>query len=790
MKWLDGAGQLCKPSDALALEYNISGPKLKVDAHVQTGGCIVRRGPNGILFTDEEMLLYMLYDIAERFTFTVSSEGGEVIVLRNTRIDLSQSKSTALARLLIGRNQRMIAPPFFCATRERGTQLASPEPGMIELYHNLDAYRLNEYNSHRVVPGERVLADMLFENKIPLVTQLDTMVLRPLSESVPFIAQVSPLVVPDGVRWRRNEGQKVQTPVAIPSLQILAYEGFSYAQRSFYQTDHGPLVYHSAHDLHLKTSTMIRSFDQESHTMSDKTKSQLHLIPAALNRMVDLLDLHEHLGKYRWVLNPILAYDDRMTSGGERANHVQHYKTEFGTIKSSAIGTKAQNATFVQNSVLDFMESCRRGQPEFIDCNYKVVKKNEPQHASGAPGSCHKASLKCREYFIPFSSVISLERLLRLFVHLIFRGDTIRIGMSWFFGGAQKLWEHLYVDGGLADDGDFTKMDKTIKAILLSLHVTGGVMFLDFSKMAPDDVRMYKIALKILSYIRVTKVTRINGNIWVVVKGIMPSGVLETSDGDSWVVAFLICMFVEYVREQDPVAAAIIDKFFATHYRAAIYGDDHIKVMGRMLRKYLNENKFAAYVKEFWDMEIREIRTELELLAIIKNDAIVRDGAIFLKRFLIETPDYFPPSVSGRAMSTIVPWKPAYNHFARIPICDDGRPSWTRWILSIIGHAWDSMGTNITAYKELAFLFQITVEYLRLDRSRLRELIYEEITTVRNPIKIMKKLGLDITCFYDFPTLKLLMSYHVYDRTVTNKVDPTFAFGDRACLFSDLADLE
>jgi len=315
------------------------------------------------------------------------------------------------------------------------------------------------------------------------------------------------------------------------------------------------------------------------------------------------------------------------------------------------------------------------------------------------------------------------------------------------------------------------------------------VIYIDFSKMSREEVTMYRIALRILCYIRVTKVTRMNGNIWCVVTGVMPSGILDTSDGDSWVVVFLVCVFVEHVRATNPIAAALIDEHFRDGFRVAVYGDDHVLVMIEILRPYLSEACFASYVKEFWDMEIRSIRMGLPIITSVFRDVVIEDGLIFLKRYLIDRPVFMPSEIDGRRVATVVPWKHAYHHFVRIPVCDDGRPTWSRWMLSIIGHAWDSMGTNMTAYRELAFLFQISLEHLRLTPFTVHDLLEKEMSTARNPTKFIRKLGLDPSCFFDFPSLKLLHSYHIYDASKSNKVDPNLAFGDRAMNYADLDDL-
>jgi len=449
---------------------------------------------------------------------------------------------------------------------------------IVNMYERLDDWRWRRYlYTPRVVNGKRTLPRVIDKPNID---------------------------------WTPNHVRPVRTPgKEIPSLQKLAYQAFSYTHRTFFQTEHGPMLAYSGENVHLKKPGMIKAFDQPTHMMSDKLKTQTHLFPAAINRTVDLLDTRKYLSSVVWTVNDSLTYDAAVTSGGERADERRVITREKEKIIITANSVKTANARYVQRNVRLFLEACRKGEVAAIDFYYKVVFKHEMHYASGAIGSCNKVALKCREFFIPHATVIVLERILFLFRQYLNRGNVIRIGMVWFFGGAYKFYLYMNKCKGMTyDDGDFSNIDKTIKAILLSLHINSGVMYLDLKNMKPEDVRCYMTALRLLNKIRVVKITRMDGNQWVVMTGVMPSGILDTSDGDSWVVVFLICCWVEHLRGTDPEVCRVIDVYFFTQFVLAVYGDDHVQGVGPQLRKILNEHGFAQYVEEYWDMKIREIR--------------------------------------------------------------------------------------------------------------------------------------------------------------------------------------
>jgi len=336
---------------------------------------------------------------------------------------------------------------------------------------------------------------------------------------------------------------------------------------------------------------------------------------------------------------------------------------------------------------------------------------------------------------------------------------------------AGSFFNHLNVPDGRANDGDFSKLDKTIKAVLLGLHINSGTIFLDFSKMTLDNQRMYRNALKIMNKVRIVKVTRLNGNTWVVMKGVMPSGVFETSDGDSWIVCLLLAWWVEYERTVSIHNAKMIDRYFETEFKTAVYGDDHTFVVGPHLY-FLDEDRFAEYVASHWDMRIRDVRKGLSILSIVRDDKMCVPGVVFLKRYLIERPASMPTNVAP-----IVPWKSSFGHFNKIPYSDTGFSGWTRIIVSVIGHAWDCMGTNVMAYQELSVLHHLVIAESGVSVAKLPALLEEEMKDERVKTKILKKMGLKMSDFMAFPDLSELHRRHVVKENVSNIVDPNLAFG-------------
>jgi len=763
IRWLDRDGVLSKPQFAHSVRYQLLSERFEFPEGIKTfEGFVSRYGPSGIEYTEDQMLLIALFDINSRLRFAPGKDGVDVIKLREPPLASGPAIYSAMTRLMVGRNQKVIAPPFIRTMTLIPTGMDHPTADLLMMYERLDAYRFSYFFSRK---GEK---EVFWDTKTRKygIRRRGIHILKPVLKMV----------------FNKEPIRKPEGPVL--SLRALAYQAFSYMHRTFFQTEHGPMLAYSGYNVHLKKPGMIKAFDQPSHAMSDKLRNHMHVIPAALNRVVDLLGTRRWFKKIRWRVNEALLYDAAITSGGERSDQPRVIMREKEKIRITAVGTKAVNARYTERSAKAFLESCRKGEPIKIDCCYKVVFKHEMHYASGAPGSQAAVQLKCREFFIPHATVIVIERVMCLFRHYINRGDVIRVGMPWFFGGAYKLYIYLNNCPGMTfDEGDFAKIDKTIKAILLALHVGSGYMYLDLDSMTVDDARIYRIALKILAKIRIVKVTRLEGNQWVVMTGVMPSGSFETSDGDSWIVVLLVCCWVEHLRETNPVACQLVDRYFFDEYRLVCYGDDHVMGFGVHLRAIMSEYGFAQYVLEFWDMEIKDAKVGQPLLTRVENDAVVESGITFLKRRLIAKPSHMPENCAP-----VVAWKPAWYHFVRIPYSAEGRISWSRVVCSIIGHAWDCQGTNLHAYNELAFLYNDVVSHLDLSSAGIRQMVEKEFADQKVKTKMLMKLGLKPESFFQFPTMSQLAMYNEYSDKSEYKKNPEEAF--QTSDFSGLAAFE
>jgi len=737
MEWVQ-SGNRTTPDEAEILEYEVFDKKIKWPQGVTSYKGQVARTRQYLKLTTTQMMLYMLWDLNTHFEFDLFSS--QVVPQFTTHRKRLPSDELQLTNVLmydfVGQNQIRIEPPFRRITRNHELSLQPVDSILLHAYHRLDCWRF--------------IQKMGFP-----ITQLK---------------RVRVIMRPDPYVWDKDKKPLDE----IPKLEQLAWRAFSYKARAFTRTYHGPGIALSVENLMEKKPAMIASFDKPTHSMTDKLRKHLKLYPQALNRLVQMTGTKKYVGKIRWRLNEDLLYDDRPTSGGERPDRPQVFAGEYTRVRSTTTGLKTINACFMRDKMRNWFWHCSQERMTPLDWYYKIAQKYELYHLEATPESRARLETKCREFFISQASVGIAERAMFMYYHLIMRNRSIRIGMKQWFGGGQRLYNDLrgFDDEMTYDDGDFKSLDKTIKAILLDLYLKGGTIYLDWDKMEEKNRKMYKTALKVLCNCLVVKIVRIGNNVWVVMTGVMPSGIFSTSDGDSYIVLLLICFYIEWEREKNAKNLEWIDEELGKgKFVAAIYGDDHVLGISKVLRKIFSEQGFADYVKEYWSMEIRGVRMNLPALTVIKGDYVVKPGLIFLQRYLIAKPAHMPEKAAK-----VVPWKEAARHFVRIPWDKEGIFHFSRVLCSIIGHAWDTLGTNYTAYQELCFLWNEVICALGLTQVTIEELLRREMKNEKVRTEWVKKIGMSMKDMLRFPTLNELIERHEYSELSDYEQNPNLAF--------------
>jgi len=300
--------------------------------------------------------------------------------------------------------------------------------------------------------------------------------------------------------------------------------------------------------------------------------------------------------------------------------------------------------------------------------------------------------------------------------------------------------------------------------MLLELYTYGASVYYD--KKATDYdlfLKLMKLTCENLS----VKMVHIFGSVWKIMVGMMPSGAFETSHGNSWIVQLLWWSYCEYVIYLHPEIGEAFEKAFLTHeIEAGVYGDDHNLALRDVLTEYINEVGYAAFVAEFWGMEITEPR-ECNFISVPNDSGNLKyRGVAWLKKYFILRTDAYPNNLPD-----VLPYKRLDDALVKFAWGNSERYALIDQAIACIGLAYDNMGVNAVAHEMLTELFTFCIQ--KMEITNMNDLRFEffkfDRTDKKDITKIMGKTGIPVdTVFQGFPTREKLLQMHVYDENYVN----------------------
>jgi len=375
-------------------------------------------------------------------------------------------------------------------------------------------------------------------------------------------------------------------------------------------------------------------------------------------------------------------------------------------------------------------------------------------------------TMKIREFFIPCLEHSLIGILLNNKRMLFERNNVIRIGMRFWYGGAELLYKFL--NGEMPDmiwvDGDITGLDKHIKDWQLWLYAMNAYPYYRWDKMTEKERKFVKkLMIYWVANISSKLVCHVGG-FWRYMRGQMYSGGKETSHGDSWVMAFLFYCFCQYLKQRHPTRSRLIDEFMALMIIVIIvYGDDHIWCAPYMLSDIMNHETWRDFLKDYCGMELRDGHTYRNLLSVPDSTGRLSvPGPKFLKRHIIKNPykhikvNYLPYKEIDEQMIK------AMIHVSQMPF---------EAILKIVGMAWDTQGTNIPAYNVCVDLYNTFSAYD--SRTPLEIYLSDDVQLMnkRDLDRLIRKIGISAEEIFDhFPSLDELQARHNFDMAKANHI--------------------
>jgi len=289
---------------------------------------------------------------------------------------------------------------------------------------------------------------------------------------------------------------------------------------------------------------------------------------------------------------------------------------------------------------------------------------------------------------------------------------VIRIGHRWGKGGADTLADCLNVlDGWLADlvEGDVKNFDMSVKAVFVNLYYSS--MFVHEDPTHPDHP-VKELILKTILKAILSRVTHLFGEVWGVQRGGVPSGCYNTSHMDSWVMSLYFYLFATYqIMNAPPADRPILEKQLIQIIRLIVYGDDHAYKKGEGLSAtYFSGAQFANFMKTHFDVDIRDIKDGICFLSEASNGWLTSVGLTFLRHQFVENTDKRP------GQSKFLPYRETREYIARAIW---GREPKERDVvdvlLSVMGHAYGTHGSNYDAWKSLKYIYAELLQEIGTD---------------------------------------------------------------------------
>jgi len=451
------------------------------------------------------------------------------------------------------------------------------------------------------------------------------------------------------------------------------------------------------------------------------------------------------------------------TSGGLEPPDGTRIKLPSGeSVKVSASGLKITKLESDLENVLNFLE---HGE-EFL-VSYSNTLKDEVFHSGG---SKQKDDVqwsefldKVRVFTVPNSPLLIANRLVTRIRHMKERG-LICIGHKWNKGGWDRLARILGVTREMAFwlilvEGDIIKLDQSIYAVFVKIYYSWGLVHEIQGSIA---YAMKKMLLGFVCKNVVTRLTRVFCDLWEILYGKVPSGILDTSHMDSYVKLlwfFLFCVHTISMAPKDKRRG--LTDYLAAIIIMIVYGDDFLYNKGNHAEYsvYFSGQAYSDWLKKYLDVGMRDLRDGASLCSLHHNGWFTHKGASFLKMYCVLNEMW--TKTNGQCI--FLPFRETREYVMR---CFNGREPKNRdildMLLSSIAHAYGTYGSNMDAYLWLmSFYESLIYENKLLEVSAIDDVVAR---LSAKDLKQYRMLGMDLDDIKSgFPTVRTLREKNIWD---------------------------
>jgi len=495
--------------------------------------------------------------------------------------------------------------------------------------------------------------------------------------------------------------------------------------------------------------------------VGDRPKEALKFLPQAMDHLYRLMKVDLDIKKkVPFSLRPLrdmyLGASKGQDSGKER--QIPASEDLPHPVKVSAKGKKADS---FEQDLLAILEFVRNGkvpsvqwtQPKKVENFYSWVHQLSPE-------AYLKWKEKVRAFNVPNSIFIIMEKLVSQLRHLIERGNVIQIGRAWAHGGGDVL--AFLLEATMQNcfnpewvEGDIKHFDQGVLEIFVNLFYSSMNLHLDPEE---PDTWIYEMIIKFLLSNIIQRITKLFADLWAIVFGGVPSGAYNTSHMDSWIMALYFCLFCVYqVMTCPEEQREELETEFQLIVRVIVYGDDHLYRKGMFLgSKYFSGHAFAAFMKKFFNVEVRDIKDGISFASVQRMGWIIMMGATFLKHQFVVNEN------KSVGQPNFLPFRESREFLARAVWGRITKPrDHIDTLLSILGQTYGTYASNRDAYDRLQ-LFYLELLSEIPDISNLRQDLRDRITV--DELKKIRQMGMTAEDLLSgFPSWDQLVQHNVMD---------------------------
>jgi hypothetical protein len=658
----------------------------------------------------------------------------------------------------------------------RSQSMMSPAYRLMIAHRVWDLYMFREYKKVVVI-----------NKKTIVTTPLHNITREYLEENVFKRAQMT-LYNVEGLDW---------VPKKVPTLKAMILQSLSSYNRIFTGDRHGPYSCYSISGMQerAKMQTLIAKHTKDT-SRCVLSKDEIRHVHVGMQLMYNQMGVREQFRtqKWHWDSDDVMRMRfNQDTSSGICPGTFQTYSIDGVKIVHKPYGKKRDVEYGCKKKLIYAVESYKiHGQIDRLyadlgDILSTLTQKPEYFNAwvMNAFTAAEREAMydKCRGYFICFFLQFIVDTILQSSRHHVEQGDAIRIGTVWEFGGAEAFAKYMRMHDPNyeIDEGDIQAMDTSMRKNYMEFYYLGGSMYIDFAGMEPIDVRIYKALLQWGAEKLAVKILRISDDLWVVMKGGLPSGVFDTSHCGSWVVLLLIWAYYASLME-GPEGVLVRNLVMNDHVRPAVYGDDNATSRPKILHGIASEAGFGAYLQRAHGMVIKTntIRTTSGYTRLDANHNITYRGAVFLRKLFVQKANLADASTWHPETADVLAFRHYSDYYHKVCF-GVNRTDVYDIAAAIIGLAYDNSGVCCYAHHYLSLMYDVCREMTSDDlfpQGVKKAIVSSRDMHVRKYLfrkgKPLEKLT------GEMPTLEYLRCRHIRDETKYKKRYKTHSYAHEA----------